>query len=175
MLSRIAFASLAAMAVMALPAAAQTTGTTASPTATNAQDFVTQAAMSDMFEIQSGKLAEKKSGAKSTDQLAKHLVQDHTKSTKQLQSLTQKAGISAPMPTKLDDRHQQMLDQLNQANKGDFDKLFAQMQVQAHQEGIALFQSYAQSGDNAQLKQFAQKGLPTLKEHLSMSEKLQTK
>src|SRR3954451_1659906 len=40
------------------------------------------------------------------------------------------------------------------------------MQLDGHQKAVALFESYAQNGDNAQLKQFAQQTAPTLREHL---------
>ena len=36
----------------------------------------------------------------------------------------------------------------------------------------ALFETYAKAGDNAELKDWAGKALPHLKEHLSMAEKL---
>ena len=45
-------------------------------------------------------------------------------------------------------------------------------QQQTHQEAVDLFQKYAQSGDNADLKEWAAKTLPHLKEHLAMAEKL---
>jgi len=54
----------------------------------------------------------------------------------------------------------------------DFDSTYDQMQKQAHQEAVALFEAYSQNGDNPDLKQWAAKTLPHLKEHLSMAEKL---
>jgi len=46
------------------------------------------------------------------------------------------------------------------------------MQVQAHQEAVDLFTKYSQSGDNPDLKQWATKILPDLKEHLRMAQQL---
>jgi sporulation protein YlmC with PRC-barrel domain len=40
------------------------------------------------------------------------------------------------------------------------------MQFEGHQKAVALFEGYAQNGDNPQLKQFAQQTVPTLREHL---------
>ncbi len=45
--------------------------------------------------------------------------------------------------------------------------------MQAHQEAIALYEAYAQNGDNEQMKAFAQKGLPVLQQHLQMTQQLQ--
>jgi putative membrane protein len=44
--------------------------------------------------------------------------------------------------------------------------------VKAHQDAVALFDAYAKGGDNAELKGWAFRTLPHLREHLSMAEKL---
>ena len=43
--------------------------------------------------------------------------------------------------------------------------------MKAHRDAVALFEAYAKAGDNAELKDWAGKTLPHLKEHLSMAEK----
>jgi hypothetical protein len=53
-----------------------------------------------------------------------------------------------------------------------YDQIFAHQQVQAHEEGVALFEAYAQNGDNPKLQEFARKSLPTLQEHLKMAQEL---
>lgn len=39
---------------------------------------------------------------------------------------------------------------------------------------VSLFERYAQGGDNSELKAFAQKHLPHLREHLKMAKGLKT-
>jgi putative membrane protein len=46
------------------------------------------------------------------------------------------------------------------------------LQVSAHKDAVSLFERYAKGGDNADLKAFAAKTLPRLKEHLKMAEDL---
>jgi putative membrane protein len=46
------------------------------------------------------------------------------------------------------------------------------MQVQAHEEAVALFAEYAKTGDNSDLKSWAARTLPHLREHLAMAKKL---
>jgi putative membrane protein len=48
-------------------------------------------------------------------------------------------------------------------------------QIRDHEKTIALFEREAKSGKDAELKAFAEKTLPTLKEHLSMVRDLKTK
>jgi putative membrane protein len=60
-----------------------------------------------------------------------------------------------------------MLDQLQAAKGKDFDTLYLDMQVQAHLEAIALFRTYAGSGDDQTVVGFAKETLPSLETHLS--------
>jgi putative membrane protein len=72
----------------------------------------------------------------------------------------------------VDQDHKANLDKLGGLSGTDFDSNYAAMQVKAHEDAIALFEDYAKSGDNTDLKQWAQKTLPTLKEHLDHAKKL---
>ena len=46
------------------------------------------------------------------------------------------------------------------------------MQVSAHKDAVSLFERYSKDGDNPDLKAFASKTLPALKEHLQMAQNL---
>ncbi|WP_421693213.1 DUF4142 domain-containing protein [Aestuariivirga sp.] len=139
---------------------------------TRAQDFAMLAATSDMFEIQSGEMAQKQGGNPGVQEFGAHLVKDHSMSTAELTKIVEAEKLDAALPAKLDPRHQAIVDSLQDAKAEGFDAAFLQSQIQAHREGIALFEAYAQNGDNAQLKGFAQKGLPVLKQHLAMAQTL---
>jgi putative membrane protein len=64
------------------------------------------------------------------------------------------------------------LDELKAKSGKDFDAAYDRLQLQTHQEAVALFEQYARSGDNADLKAWALKTLPHLKEHLAMAKRL---
>ena len=49
---------------------------------------------------------------------------------------------------------------------------YDQMQVKGHQDAVGLFEAYSKSGDNSDLKKWAAKTLPHLKQHLAMAQKL---
>jgi putative membrane protein len=134
-------------------------------------EFVKKVAISDRFEIESSKLAQQKADAESK-QFAGKMVTDHGKTSSELKSMVQSGKVKAQLPTALDDEHKQKLDQLRGLSGEQFDSTYDQMQKQAHQEAVTLFERYAQNGDNADLKQWAAKTLPALKEHHSMAEKL---
>jgi predicted outer membrane protein/sporulation protein YlmC with PRC-barrel domain len=170
-------ACLVATALVAAPALAQTTAPASNPPAAgamtsqsvNAAEFVNNAANSDMFEIQSSQLALNKTQDSRIREFAQHMVQDHTAASDKLKAAAQGQTV----PTTLDQEHTQMLQQLQQASGNDFNSSYVQMQMNGHQKAVSLFESYAQNGDNAQLKQFAQQTVPTLRQHLQQITQIQ--
>jgi putative membrane protein len=56
-----------------------------------------------------------------------------------------------------------------------FDRGFVEAQVKMHQEAIALFEKQANGGTDTDLKAFAQKQLPGLRNHLKQAQDLQAK
>jgi putative membrane protein len=140
--------------------------------AQSAQDFVNQVAISDMFEIRSSRLALAKQPDKDTKPFAEKMIRDHQKTSNELKSLVGSGKVKAKLPTALDSEHQEMLDGLKVKSGKDFDISYDQIQVKAHQDAVALFDAYAKGGDDPELKRWAAKTLPHLKEHLTMAEKL---
>jgi putative membrane protein len=108
-------------------------------------------------------------------QFAQHMLRDHQKTTSELKGMLPRLeGVSASqMPTSLDQQHQALVQQLQGAQGAEFDRVYAQQQVQSHQTAVGMFRSYAQSGDDARLKQWASQTLPSLEEHLRQAQQLQ--
>jgi len=67
---------------------------------------------------------------------------------------------------------QDKLDDLNKASNEDFDKTYADDQVDVHQAALNLMQRYAQDGDTAAIKAFAAATAPAVQEHLNHAEGL---
>ncbi|WP_441276587.1 DUF4142 domain-containing protein [Tardiphaga sp. 172_B4_N1_3] len=134
-------------------------------------DFVKQVAISDMFEIQSNTLAESKGNA-AEKSFAAMMVKDHTKTSTELKAMVSSDKVKAELPAALDSAHQSKLDKLKEQSGADFSKNFNSIQVDAHKDAVDLFERYAKSGDNAELKDWAGKTLPALKHHLEMAQNL---
>jgi putative membrane protein len=56
-----------------------------------------------------------------------------------------------------------------------FDDQYAHDMVEDHNKAVKLFQQEERAGHNTELKQFAQKTLPTLEEHQKMAVELSRK
>jgi putative membrane protein len=134
------------------------------------EDFIKEAAMSDMLEIEAAKVAQDK-GNPDEKKFADQMITDHTKTSSELKSMVP-TEMSSTIPTSLDDSSQKKLDKLNNARAADFASQYAPMQVSAHKDAVSLFERYSKGGENGKLKDWAGKTLPALQHHLEMAQQL---
>src|SRR3954447_7931504 len=134
-------------------------------------DFVTQAAISDMFEIQSSQLAAER-GDEATKKFAQQMIADHQKTSSEMKTMAQGGKVQATIPAALDSTHQSKLDKLKGLQGNDFNRQYHNDQVKAHKDAVDLFQRYAKGGDNPDLKAWAGKTQPALEHHLQMAQQL---
>lgn len=133
--------------------------------------FVTNAAISDMYEIQAGQIAQKKGQSAGVKDFGKMMVTEHTAMSNEMKPLVTAAGKTAP--TGLDERRKGLIDNLNAAPAADFDKVYLSQQEAAHSEALSLMQGYADHGDDAGLKAAAAKAVPKVQAHLDKVKALQ--
>jgi putative membrane protein len=138
------------------------------------QDFVNEAAVSDMLEIDAAKMAQDK-GNSDEKKFAEQMITDHTKISDDLKKLVASGDVKADIPSSLDKLSQAKLDKLRDARRANFASEYDPMQVSAHKEAVSLFERYAKAGDNAKLKDWAGKTLPALRHHLELAENLDKK
>jgi putative membrane protein len=81
-------------------------------------------------------------------------------------------GTAADLQAGLDAEQTRMIGRLRDARGAEFDRLYAEMQVQSHQKAVDLFASYARQGDNDQLRSWASQTLPGLQQHLQQAQQL---
>ncbi|WP_156386539.1 DUF4142 domain-containing protein [Aureimonas sp. Leaf454] len=125
-------------------------------------DFAKTVMSSDQFEIQSSRMAETKAQSAEVKTFAAEMIRDHEKAEADLKAAL---GADAPAAPELAPKHAAMLKQLEAADGGDFQTLYIDMQAQAHREAVALFRTYAGSGDTAEVVAFAKATLPVLEGH----------
>jgi putative membrane protein len=135
------------------------------------QDFVTEAANSDILELAAAKIAEDKGNAEEK-KFAGQMTTDHTKTSQDIKAMVDSGDVKATIPVKLDSSGQKKLDELRDAKPNDFAGYYDSMQMSAHKDAVSLFERYSKSGDNPKLKDWAGKTLPTLQHHLEMAENL---
>jgi putative membrane protein len=136
--------------------------------------FIRNAAIGDLYEIESAKLALDRAQSPRVKEIAQQMIDDHTTSTHQLHSalrMNETRGESAA-PTSMDARRREMLDSLREAADDEFDQAYLEQQVLAHKETVELMTSYRDRGKNAQLRSLAAGTAPVVKRHLRHMETL---
>jgi len=165
-----------ALALLATPAISQSLGektgvNSALGISPTTADFVKEAAISDMFEIQSSQIAQERGNA-SEKSFAAAMIADHQKTTEELKSMVSSGDLKAELPTGLDSSHQGKIDKLKSLNGADFSSRYDSDQVSGHKDAVSLFERYSASGDDPKLKDWAGKTLPKLQHHLEMAQDL---
>jgi putative membrane protein len=143
------------------------------PAAMSDNDFMTEAAVGGMAEVELGKLASTKAQNAEVKKFAQMMVADHTKANAELKTLA--TGKGATLPTELDAKHKSSMTELQNLSGADFDKAYVAAQLADHEKNVKLFQTQSQSGMDADAKAFAAKNLPTLQAHLEMVRNLSNK
>lgn len=141
---------------------------------TNADSFVENAAIGDMYERTAAQIALKRSRSFEVKAFAARMLADHTTSTHQLEAgleMNETRGVTQP-PIKPDARRTKMLEHLAQAPDDSFDTTYLDQQLLAHEETATLMRTYAQGGDNPQLISFAEGTLPVVERHLAKGKEL---
>jgi putative membrane protein len=134
------------------------------------EDFIKEAAMSDMLEIDAAKIAQQKGNA-DEKKFAEAMITDHTKTSSELKGLVS-GEMKSAIPTALDDASQKKLGKLRDTKPDGFASEYDPMQVSAHKDAVDLFERYSKGGDDPKLKDWAGKTLPALQHHLEMAQML---
>lgn len=136
--------------------------------------FVKKAAGSGLYEVAVAKLAADKATDPAVKTYAEMLVDHHMQANSKLQQVASAKGLTLPtdMPADL----QKKIDQLSKESGAAFDKKFIQtVGIGDHKTNIALFEKESKNAKDADLRNFAEATLPTLREHLSAAQKMQGK
>lgn len=138
-----------------------------------AQDasFAREACQAGATGVEIGKLAARNTSNREVRALAKDISNDHAKADKELGKLFARKGV--PPEHELSPDFQHSLDRLASLTGGEFDQAFKETMIEDHERAIPLFQKQAEQGTDPDLRAFAQKQLPYLREHLAMAQRLQ--
>lgn len=135
--------------------------------------FAKVAAQGGMAEVQMGKLAAERGGSAAVKLFGQRMVDDHTKANMELNQLAARKNIQ--LPQELSAEQKSMMDKLAKLAGEDFDKEYVDMMVDDHEHDVAEFQTQSEKGDDPDVRAFAAKTLPTLRDHLQMIKDIKSK
>ena len=157
--------------------AAASVSTAVSSTAPNAngtestEALITGVTLSDMYQIQAGKIAEAKGQAQGVKDFGKTMVTDHTAMSNQMKHIF--AATKTKIPAELGPRGKRMIDALNAAAPADFDRLYLEQQQTAQAAELTLLSAYAEGGESTDIKPAAAKFVSKVQAHLAKVHELQ--
>ena len=134
--------------------------------------YVPNAAMGDMYEIQAAEIALEKSQNAGVRELATMIRTDHTAASEMFKPIAQREAADTAIPTSLDERRQGLIDNLRSAAPGDFDRVWLDQQVAAHNEALTLHRGFSDNTDAPGLAGHARNVVPKIEAHLQQAERL---
>jgi putative membrane protein len=149
------------------------TGATVSNLSAGDKEFVMKAAQGGMAEVQLGQTAQSKASDPNVQSFAKKMVDDHSKANDELKQLATTKGLA--VPADLDAEHKKVVDDLSKKSGKDFDKAYMKEMVGDHEKTASLLKKESSKAQDADLKNWASKILPTVEEHLRMAKDTQKK
>ena len=134
------------------------------------RDFIMDAAMGGLEEVELGHMAAQLGTSDAVKQFGQRMVDDHSKANSELMTLASSKGIT--LPTTLDEKHQKDVTKLRAMKGAEFDRAYSKMMLSDHNKDVSEFEKQSTKGTDPDLKAFASKTLPTLQEHLQMARSL---
>jgi len=132
------------------------------------EEFAVKLAGAGMEEIELGKLAEEKGQLKEVKEFGKHMVHQHTQVGEELKELAKRKNITLPDSLSADAKAKK--EELMKLKGREFDQKYMAAMVDGHKMVLSEVEKEATDAKDADLKAFAEKTAPVIKEHLKMAE-----
>ena len=152
-----ALAALALVVVQAHTAAAQM-GLPASD-----QQFMVDAARGGIAEVEIGRLAAQRAASDAVRQFGQRMATDHGAANQELMQLAQRKGVM--LPREMGPSHRAAMDRLSAMSGPAFDQAYMADMMRDHQRDLAAFTRESREGQDAEVRAWAAKTLPTIQEH----------
>ncbi len=129
--------------------------------------FLVDAAVINLDEIQLGKLAQTNGSIADVKELGKMMETEHTQALNELKSLADRKQIT--VPTTLTDDEQTTYRKLLDKTGNKFDKEYCDKMVEGHKDAIGKFEKASKNASDSEIRAWAEKMLPGLRMHLEHS------
>jgi putative membrane protein len=129
--------------------------------------FANEAAQGGMAEVEFGRMAAQRAADPSVRAFGQRMVADHSKATTELKALAGRKGMQ--LPNDMNSEQKSEMEKLAKLSGAEFDKEYMAAMVKDHQDDVKAFETQSKDGNDADVKAFAAKTLPTLQDHLQMA------
>ncbi|NBC88791.1 MAG: DUF4142 domain-containing protein [Alphaproteobacteria bacterium] len=145
-------------------------------TTREAGEFVQSAAICNVYEIESGRIALDRTRNPKVREAAQAMIDDYTDNSARLETAVRQSPKvdTSHIPPGLDRRRETVLDHLREAPEDEFNRTYLAQQVMAHAEAASLMHMYRDEGDCLVLRSFAAEASPVIERHLEHVKRLKT-
>jgi putative membrane protein len=126
------------------------------------RQFLEEAAKGSMEEVHYGRMAMQNGATAGVKAFGQKMVTDHTKANQEAAQLAQQKGVTLPPQSQI-----KMNPSFANKTGADFDKAYVADMISDHEKDVAAFEKEANSGTDPDIKAWAAKMLPTLRQHLT--------
>lgn len=134
------------------------------------KQFVSEALMGGMAEVQLGHVASQKGTSQDVKQFGQKMVEDHTKMGGQMKGVASQVGVTPP--TLLSPKDQVIKTRLESLSGKQFDDAYIRAMVKDHEADLKAFQNEASTGTSQAVKDAASQGATVVSMHLEMIKKI---
>ena len=124
------------------------------------------------MEVQLGQLAQQQAKDQQVVQFGQRMVQDHGQANEKLMAIAEQKAIQ--LPQELSGDAQQKYEEMQKLSGAEFDEAYMDEMVEDHEKDVELFEQQAESGEDPDLRTFAEEALPTLREHLELAKQVRS-
>lgn len=132
--------------------------------------FVAEAASAAMLQLRLSETAAEKAVSPEAKELAQRMREDHQSVLTDLQNV---AGQSMfVLPQELGNAHNKIYEDVNEQSGIGFDLAYVKEVNKLHNSLLDRYEDIADNGNNMEVKMFASKQLPLIREHKELAEKI---
>jgi putative membrane protein len=129
--------------------------------------FLQFAGTAGLMEIKAGKMAKEHATSPKVREFAERMIKDHADADKELKRVATALDVSLPKVLPRD--HQEVAEKMAKMRGRDFDQAYMEQMVKDHEKVVERFTAATKEAKNERVRAFAEKTLPTLKEHLELA------
>lgn len=145
-------------------------GTVDTSRGSDEQRFISDMLEDGRAEVELGRMAQSRSRNPAVREFGEMMVRDHTKAAEELKAAARQAEHAAPAET--DSDHQRLSEKLSELTGTEFDREYMNAMVSEHEEAVRELEGKSDTSNNAEVKQWAAKTLPAVRQHLDRAKQI---
>lgn len=151
---------------------ASTTDSSATGKLSNAdKGFIKDAAVDGLYEVEIGKIASQRAADPAVKSFAQMLVNHHSAANDELKQLASSRNVE--IATELPMMKRRSVERLSKMSGSEFDREFVnKVMIKEHEKDIKRFEEASREAKDPEVRAWAEKTLPTLRQHLADAQKL---